>query len=470
MKKDLPKKSHQLQRGLEERHITLMALGSAIGVGLFLGSASTIQLAGPGILLGYIVCGIIIFFIMRALGEMGIHNPVAGSFSKYARDYLGNLSGFITGWNYWFLWVVTGMAELTAAGIYMEFWFPSVPRWIWVLSALAIMMTINFFSVKAYGEMEFWFALIKIVAIIMMILVGLGMIIFGIGNGGIATGISNLWKNGGFLPNGMTGVLMSLQMVMFAFLGVEMIGITAGEAKNPEKTLAKAIDTVFYRILIFYVGALFVIMAIYPWPEIGANGSPFVLTFDKIGIPAASGIINFVVLTAALSSCNGGIFSTSRMLYDLAHNGEAPPAFRKLNKNGVPSFAVMATAGALLIGVILNYFVPDKVFIWVTAVSTFGAIWTWAMILLSQIKFRKSLNPEQIDSLKYKLPLYPFTSYLSLAFLALVIGLMAYFPDTRIALFVGPAWIFFLVGVYYTKGFHKKKEHTAKAEQKEQLG
>lgn len=471
MEKNLLGKSHELQRGLEERHITLMALGSAIGVGLFLGSATTIQLAGPGILLGYVVCGVIIFFIMRALGEMGIQNPIAGSFSQYARDYLGNLAGFITGWNYWFLWVVTGMAELTATGIYMEFWFPDTPRWIWALSALAIMMTVNFLSVKAYGEMEFWFATIKIVAIVMMIAVGLLMIIFGIGNGGIATGISNLWNHGGFLPNGLTGVLMSLQMVMFAFLGVEMIGITAGEAKNPEKTLAKAVDTVFYRILIFYVGALFVIMAIYPWPEIGANGSPFVLTFDKIGIPAAAGIINFVVLTAALSSCNGGIFSTSRMLYNLAHNGEAPPIFRKTNKSGVPSAAVLATTGALFIGVLLNYFIPEKVFVWVTSISTFGAIWTWSMILLSQIKFRKGLSSIEVKQLKYKLPLYPFSSYLSLAFLAVVIGLMAYFPDTRVALIVGPAFIVFLVSVYYARGFHKKSvKKVAETEPEEHLG
>lgn len=448
----------QLQRGLEQRHITLMSLGAAIGVGLFLGSASAIKLAGPGILFAYAFSGMIMFFIMRALGEMAIQKPVAGSFSQYARDYLGPLAGFITGWNYWFLWVVTCMAEITAVGIYMEFWFPDIPRWIWALAALIIMAAVNFLAVKAYGELEFWFALIKIVTIIFMIIVGIGIIVFGIGNGGIATGISNLWKHGGLLPNGITGVLMSLQMVMFAFLGIEMIGITAGEVKNPEKTLSKAIDTVFWRILIFYVGALFVIMSIYPWTEIGTKGSPFVLTFDKIGIPAAAGIINFVVLTAALSSCNGGIFSTARMLYNLAQNGEAPKSYAKLNKNGVPSFAVIATAGALLIGVVLNYLVPAKVFTWVTSISTFGAIWTWCMILLSQMRYRKSLTSEQKRGLKYKLPLYPFTSYLSLVFLIGVVGLMAFFPDTRIALIVGPLWLVILVVFYYGKGFHKRNK------------
>jgi amino acid transporter, AAT family len=457
---------HQLQRGLEERHITLMSLGAAIGVGLFLGSASAIKLAGPGIILGYAFAGMIMFFIMRALGEMAIQKPVAGSFSQYARDYLGALPGFLTGWNYWFLWVVTCMAEITAAGIYMEYWFPTIPRWIWALAALVIMAGVNFLNVKAYGELEFWFALIKIVTIIFMIVSGLGMIVLGIGNGGIATGISNLWENGGILPNGITGVLMSLQMVMFAFLGIEMIGITAGEVKNPEKTLARAIDTVFWRILIFYVGALFVIMSIYPWTEIGVQGSPFVLTFDKLGIPAAAGIINFVVLTAALSSCNGGIFSTARMLFNLAQNDEAPKKLGRVNKNGVPSAAVVVTAAALLVGVVLNYFVPAKVFVWVTAISTFGAIWTWSMILLSQIKYRKSLTQTQLNGLKYKMPLYPFTSYFSLAFLLLVVGLMAYFPDTRIALVVGPLWLGILVAFYYGKGFHKREKQDLESKQK----
>lgn len=456
MQKNQPTNQNQLQRGLEERHITLMSLGAAIGVGLFLGSATAIKLAGPGIILGYAFAGMIMFFIMRALGEMAIQKPVAGSFSQYARDYLGALPGFLTGWNYWFLWVVTCMAEITAAGIYMEYWFPEVPRWIWALAALVIMAAVNFLNVKAYGELEFWFALIKIITIVFMIVSGIGMIVLGIGNGGIATGISNLWEHGGILPNGVTGVLMSLQMVMFAFLGIEMIGITAGEVKNPEKTLARAIDSVFWRILIFYVGALIVIMSIYPWTEIGVQGSPFVLTFDKLGIPAAAGIINFVVLTAALSSCNGGIFSTARMLFNLAENDEAPKGLGKLNKNGVPSKAVLVTAGALLVGVVLNYLVPAKVFTWVTAISTFGAIWTWSMILLSQIKYRKGLTPNQLKGLKYKMPLFPFTSYFSLAFLILVVGLMAFFPDTRIALIVGPLWLGILTAFYYGKGYHKR--------------
>ncbi|WP_313893059.1 amino acid permease [Psychrobacillus sp.] len=448
--------NQQLQRGLEQRHITLMSLGAAIGVGLFLGSATAIKLAGPAILISYVVGGLAILIIMRSLGEMAVHNPVAGSFSRYAKDYLGPLAGYITGWNYWFLWVVTCMAEITAVGVYMQMWYPNTPSWIWALAALVLMTLINLITVKAYGEFEFWFALIKIVAIIAMIIVGLGVIIFGVGNGGIAVGISNLWSNGGFAPNGVTGILMSLQMVMFAYLGVEMIGVTAGEAKNPKVVIPRAIDTVFWRILLFYVGALFVIMSIYPWNEIGENGSPFVLMFEKIGIGPAAGIINFVVLTAALSSCNSGIFSTGRMLFNLAEQKQASASFKKISKAGVPSKAIVFSAFLLLIGVILNYLVPEKVFIWVTSISTFGAVWTWGIILLSQLKFRKTLTNAEVSRLSYKALFYPVGSYLALGFLLLVLGLMAYFPETRIALIVGPIWIIGLVFNYYRKGFHKR--------------
>jgi AAT family amino acid transporter len=446
----------ELRRGLEERHINLMSLGAAIGVGLFLGSATAIKTAGPGIIIGYGIAGIIMFFIMRALGEMAVSKPVAGSFSTYARDYLGPLAGFLTGWNYWFLWIVTCMAEITAIGIYMQYWFPHSAGWAWALAALVVMTTVNFLSVKFYGELEFWFALIKILAICAMIVVGLGMIIFGIGNGGIATGISNLWSHGGLFPHGMKGLFMSLQMVMFAYLGIEMIGTTAGEVKNPEKTLAKAVDSVFYRILIFYVGALFVIMSIYPWEEIGTKGSPFVLTFEQIGIHGAAGIINFVVLTAALSSCNSGIFSTARMLFDLARHGEAPNKLGKVSNSGVPGLAIIASSVVLLIGVGLNYFLPEKVFTYVTSVGTFTAIWTWGVILLSQLRYRKQMNLTEKNQLKYKLPLFPLSSYLSLAFLAFVLVVMAINPDQRIAVIVGPIFIAMLVAIYYIRGLNKR--------------
>ncbi|WP_375741478.1 amino acid permease [Pseudomonas boanensis] len=449
---------HELQRGLGERHIRLMALGACIGVGLFLGSAKAIQMAGPAIMLSYIIGGLAILVIMRALGEMAVHNPVAGSFSRYAQDYLGPLAGFLTGWNYWFLWLVTCVAEITAVAIYMQIWFPEVDRWVWALLALASMGAINLITVRAFGEFEFWFALIKIVTIIAMVLAGVGMIWFGIGNGGIATGISNLWSHGGFMPNGIQGVLMSLQMVMFAYLGVEMIGLTAGEARNPHKTIPSAINSVFWRILLFYVGALFVIMSIYPWSEIGTQGSPFVMTFERLGIKTAAGIINFVVITAALSSCNGGIFSTGRMLYSLAQHGQAPKPFSKTSSNGVPRNALLLSIFALLLGVLLNYLVPEKVFVWVTSIATFGAIWTWAMILLAQMKFRRGLSPAEQGKLQFRMWLFPLSSYLALAFLALVVVLMAFFEETRIALYIGPAFLVLLALLYKTLNLAPKAD------------
>lgn len=446
----------QLHRGLEQRHVTLMSLGAAIGVGLFLGSANAIKLAGPGILLAYALGGLVIFFIMRALGEMAITNPVAGSFSRYARDYIGPLAGFITGWNYWFLWIVTCMAEITAAGIYMQYWFPGTPQWAWALGALVIMASVNFMAVKAYGELEFWFALIKIVTIVLMIIIGLGTILFGIGNGGVATGFSNLFTQGGFFPNGFSGVLLSFQMVMFAYLGVEMLGVTAGEVKNPKKALARAIDSVFWRILVFYVLSLTVIMSIYPWNEISPENSPFVMTFEQIGIRGAAGIINFVVLTAALSSCNSGIFSTGRMLFNLAQQNEAPKSFERTTKSGVPGIAIIVSAVILLIGVYLNYIVSEKVFSWVTSIATFGAIWTWGTILISQLRFRKKMAAREKQQLEYKMPWYPFSSYFALAFLALVIVIMGFSENTVVALIVGPIWIGLLVACYFGFGLNKK--------------
>ncbi|MEK3798320.1 amino acid permease [Peribacillus sp. FSL H8-0477] len=450
------KEDPQLQRGLEERHITLMSLGAAIGVGLFLGSASAIKLAGPGIIVSYAIGGFIIYLVMRALGEMAIKNPVAGSFSRYARDYIGPFAGYITGWNYWFLWIVTCMAEITAVGIYMQFWFPDTPQWAWALAALLIMTTVNFLSVKAYGELEYWFALIKIITIVLMIIVGFGMIFFGLGNGGDAIGFANLFEHGGFLPNGVTGLIMSFQMVMFAYLGIEMLGVTAGEVKNPEKNLKRAINTVFYRIMIFYVLSLTVILSIYPWDAITGQNSPFVLTFEKIGIPGAAGIVQFVVLTAALSSCNSGIFSTARMLFNLAQQGESPKQFQRTTKSGVPGIAIIVSAIVLLFGVYLNYIVSDKVFGYVTSVATFGALWTWGTILITQLKSRKIMSKQDLNRLQFKMPLFPLTSYVALAFLLFVTVVLAFSPVTRIALIVGPLWLGFLTIIYFASGLHKR--------------
>ncbi|AYD39865.1 amino acid permease [Clostridium fermenticellae] len=448
--------NENLERGLEERHIQLIALGGAIGVGLFLGSATAIQTAGPAILLVYAIAGLMIFFVMRALGELAIAYPVSGSFSAYASEFINPLMGYLTGWTYWFMWIVTCMAEVTAVGVYVRFWIPSMPQWIPALAAVIIMTAVNLIAVKAYGEFEFWFALIKVVTIIAMIILGLLMIIFGLGNGGKPIGISNLWTNGGFFPKGISGPVMSVVMVAFAYLGIELIGVTAGEAKNPEKTISSAINKVLWRILIFYIGALTVIMAIYPWNQLGTIGSPFVLTFSKLGIGAAAGIINFVVLTAALSSCNSGIFSTGRMLYNLSLQGVAPKRFGQLSKSHVPMFGIIISACFLLVGVLLNYVVPEKVFTYVTSVATFGAIWVWGTILVCQMKFRKRLSPDQVKELKFPTIAFPYANWISLFFLAFVIIVMMFNHDTLMSLAVAPVWFGILLIAYYAFGFNRK--------------
>ncbi|MFD6387546.1 amino acid permease, partial [Streptomyces nigra] len=325
------------ERGLGSRQVQMIAIGGAIGVGLFMGAGANIAKAGPSIILMYALAGVVIFFIMRALGELLLYRPVSGSFAEYAREFLGPFFGFVTGWTYWLMWVVTGMAELTAAAIYVHFWFPEIPQWVSALVFLVVLFGVNLISVKIFGEVEFWFSMVKVTAIIGMIVIGLGVLTLGFSDAGDTAAASNLWSHGGFFPNGIGSSLMTLQGVMFAYLAVELVGVTAGESENPEKTLPKAINTLPWRIIVFYVGALLVILSVVKWTEFSAGESPFVHAFGKIGIPLAAGIVNFVVLTAALSSCNSGMYSTGRMLRDLASNSEAPQAFGRLNRRKTPA-------------------------------------------------------------------------------------------------------------------------------------
>ena len=445
-----------LKRHLKARHIRLMALGSAIGVGLFLGSASAIQIAGPSILLGYFIAGIVGFIVLRALGEMAVHEPVAGSFAAYANTYIGPLAGYMVGWGYWTYWLVVGIAEVTAVGIYMGIWFPETPQWIWALSSIVIMGLINLIAVKVFGEFEFWVALIKVVAIIAMIALGCSVIFFGFTNDWTPIGLDNLWIHGGFFPNGFSGMLLSLQMVLFAYVGIEMIGLSAGEAENPRKTIPMAIDSLAWRILIFYMGAIFVILAIFPWNQIGQQGSPFVVMFERIGLREAAGLINFVVITAALSSCNAGIFSGGRLLYVLSVNGYAPSPFARLSNYGVPHRAVMTTVGVCMSGVALNYFVPDKAFQYMMAAVTFIGLMVWISILITQIQFRRSLSTEQSAQLAYKTPWWPYSSWFALAFIGLVIVLMSFNEDARIALVLGPCLLMVYLMMFYVFGLHRK--------------
>lgn len=440
----------ELRRGLKERHIQLIAIGGSIGVGLFLGSSTAIQAAGPSLLVSYFIGGIVVFGLLRALGELAVALPVAGSFSAYAHTFLGPLAGYLTGWTYWFMWVVTGMAEITAVGVYVHFWLPDLPQWIPALAAVILITVINLGAVEAYGEFEFWFALIKVIAIIMLIVGGLGMILFGLGNNGVPVGIAHLWQHGGFFPHGITAPVMALSMVLFSYVGIEVIGITAGEAKDPAKTLPAAIDKVFWRILLFYIGSLYVIMSIYPWTEIGQAGSPFVAVFEKLGVGNAAGIMNFVVLSAALSACNSGVFSTGRMLYTLAREGSAPAFLAKLNHRQVPVNGVLVSAACLLAGVALNYFMPAKVFTYVTSIGTFACLWVWGIILTVQLKFRRSLAPGEAARLRYPMPWYPVSGLACLGMLLLVAAIMSQDRDTALALVVGPLWLLGLA-IFYVR-------------------
>ncbi|NRS20114.1 amino acid permease [Brevibacillus sp. HB1.4B] len=436
-----------LARGLKNRHVQLIAIGGAIGTGLFLGAGKSIHLAGPSILFAYLITGIICFLIMRSLGELLLSNLNYHSFVDFVKDYLGNMAAFVTGWTYWFCWISIAMADLTAVGLYTQFWFPEIPQWMPGLIALVILLIMNLATVKLFGEMEFWFALVKVIAILALIFVGVFMIIKGFSTNAGASSFTNLWSHGGMFPNGFNGFLLSFQMVVFAFVGIELVGLTAGETEDPKRVIPKAINQIPIRILIFYVGALIVIMSIYPWNAINPLESPFVQVFAAIGIAAAAGIVNFVVLTSAASACNSAIFSTSRMVYSLAKEKNAPVPLTKLTANKVPANALLFSTVVILIAVVLNYVMPEGVFTLITSVSTVCFIFIWGITVICHLKYRKT-RPDLAQANTFKMPLYPFANYLILAFLAFILVVLALAEDTRVALFITPVWFILLVVIY----------------------
>ncbi len=440
---------HALARGLNVRHIRFMALGSAIGTGLFYGSAAAIQAAGPAVLLAYIIGGAAVFLVMRALGEMAVRHPVSGSFGQYASRYLGPFAGFITGWTFAFEMAIVAIADVTAFGIYMGFWFPEVPRWIWILAVVLLIAALNLMRVKVFGETEFWLSIIKVAAIIAMIAGGAAIIVFGFGLEGAANpGLDTLLGSGGFFANGFWGLLASLAVVMFAFGGIETIGITAGEAENPKKAIPAAVNTVPVRILLFYVGALSVLMMIFPWEQIDGETSPFVQIFDSLGIPAAAHILNAVVITAALSAINSDTFGAGRMMFSLAQQGQAPAAFARISRRGVPWMTVAVMAAVLLVGVVLNAVLPESLFLLIASIATFATVWVWLMILLSHIAMKREIKRRSLPASEFGVPFWPVASYAALAFMVFIVVLLGIMPDTRVALIVGVVWIGFLFVAY----------------------
>ncbi|XXN63920.1 aromatic amino acid transporter AroP [Enterobacter ludwigii] len=435
-----------LHRGLKNRHIQLIALGGAVGTGLFLGSASVIKSAGPAVILGYAIAGFIAFLIMRQLGEMVVEEPVAGSFSHFAYKYWGNFAGFASGWNYWVLYVLVAMAELTAVGKYVQFWWPDFPTWATAAIFFVLINAINLTNVKVFGEMEFWFAIIKVVAVIGMILFG-GWLLFS-GNGGPQASVSNLWDQGGFLPHGMTGLVMMMAIIMFSFGGLELVGITAAEADNPQESIPKATNQVLWRILIFYIGSLAVLLSLLPWTRVTADTSPFVLIFHELGDAFVANALNVVILTAALSVYNSCVYCNSRMLFGLAQQGNAPKALLKVDSRGVPVATILVSAVATLLCVLINYLMPGEAFGLLMALVVSALVINWAMISLAHLKFRKKKDQQGVTT-RFKAVLYPLGNWICLVFLAGVLVIMLMTPGMAISVWLIPVWLVIL-GIGYT--------------------
>ncbi|APU48637.1 amino acid permease [Acinetobacter junii] len=437
-----------LKHGLSNRHIQLIALGGAIGTGLFLGISQSIKLAGPSVILGYAIAGFIAFLMMRQLGEMVVQEPVSGSFSHFAYKYWGSFAGFMSGWNYWVLNILVCMAELSAIGLYIQYWWPEIPTWASALVFFLLINGINLLHVKLFGEMEFWFSIVKILAILAMI--GFGSYLLATGTAGSQAGISNLWALGGFFPFGVEGLVMAMAVIIFAFGGIELFGITAAEARDPDKTLPKAVNQIIYRILIFYIATLFVLFALFPWNQMAEGGSPFVMVFASLDSQGVATMLNFVILTAAVSVYNGTSYCSSRMLLGLAQQGNAPKFLKKINKNGIPTNAVLVSAFVTVLCVILNYIFPEKAFGLLMMLVVAAIVINWIVISWTHLKFRKAMLA-QGETTKFPSIAYPFSNYLCIVFMLGILVVMSLTADMRIAVMMIPAWILCLMLAYAVK-------------------
>lgn len=464
----MEKTNQELKRGLSNRHIQLIALGGAIGTGLFLGIGPAAVLAGPSVILGYAFAGIIAFFIMRQLGEMVVDEPVSGSFSHFAYKYWGSFPGYASGWNYWILYILVSMSELTAIGIYVQYWWPEIPLWVSSSFFFLVINALNLSSVKMFGEAEFWFSIIKVAAIVAMIVFGTYLLISG--TGGEQASISNLTNNGGFFPkgwfekteNGYQGLLAVLAIIMFSFGGLELIGITAAEAENPRKNIPKATNQVIYRILIFYVGALIILFSLSPWETITTKTSPFVTVFDNLkGIninffdseisatQLISNALNVIVLTAALSVYNSSVYSNSRMLYGLAEQGNAPKYLMKLNKNSVPIRAIIVSSCFAAICILINKVIPEQAFKILMSLVVSCLIINWIMISFTHLKFKKAKNKAHKKTI-FPALFYPVSNYICMIFLAGILIIMT-MTGMEISVLLIPVWLLLLFVTFQLK-------------------
>jgi L-asparagine permease len=440
------------EQTLKPRQIQMIAIGGAIGTGLFLGAGGRLQVAGPALALVYLICGAFSFLILRALGELVMHRPTSGSFVSYAREFLGERGSFVAGWLYYLNWAMTGIVDITAVALYMHYWgtFADVPQWIFALAALVFVGSMNMVAVKWFGEMEFWFSLIKVGALVLFLLVGAAILALGHQVAGQTPGLHLVSENGGIFPHGLLPAVVIIQGVVFAYAGIELIGTAAGEAQDARKEMPRAINSVMWRIALFYVGSVLLLVFLMPWTAYKAGVSPFVTFFGALGVPGIGTAMNVVVLTAALSSLNSGLYSTGRVLRSLAMGGSAPPFVSRMNAAKVPYGGILVTLVVYLVGVGLNYLLPSQVFEIVLNIASLGIISTWGFIVICQMMLRREQDRGEVARVQFRMPAAPFTSWLTLAFLAAVLVLMAFdYPDGTftiaaipvVALLLGLGWM-----------------------------
>ncbi|MDL5040020.1 GABA permease [Heyndrickxia coagulans] len=449
--------NQQLKKDLKIRHITMISIGGVIGAGLFMGSGAVIHSAGPGAVISYALAGLLVIFVMRMLGEMASVNPTSGSFSTYAREAIGPWAGYTIGWLYWFFWVIVIAIEATAGAANIQYWFPELPSWLLSLILTVLLTLTNVYSVKSYGEFEYWFSIIKVATIVLFLLLGLS-VIFGIVPGVQSPGLSNLTGHGGFMPNGFGSVLLGITVVIFSFMGTEIVAVAAGESSEPAKAVRTATNSVIWRILIFYVGSIVVVATLLPWNSANLLKSPFVAVLEHVGIPAAAQIMNFIVLTAVLSCLNSGLYTNSRMLYGMAKAGDAPKIFLKLNKNGVPVYAVLCGTVFAYVGVVFNYISPDKVFLFLVNSSGGIALLVYLVIAFSHLRMRRTVEKMNPDALKVKMWLYPYLTYVTILGIVAVLVAMIFIDSLRPQVLLTLLIAALVVGSYFL--LHPKKTST----------
>jgi GABA permease len=440
--------NQQLSKTLKPRHLSMIAIAGVIGAGLFVGSGVAIQQAGPGILIAYAAAGVVVILVMRMLGEMAAANPETGSFSTYADKALGRWAGFSIGWLYAWFWIIVLGVEATAGAAIMHRWVPAVDQWEWALALMVLLTLTNIASVKSYGEFEFWFASVKVTAIILFLVLGV-VAILGLMPGVPAPGLHNLTGNGGFFPNGPGAVLAGILVVVFSFFGAEIATIAAGESENPVDAVKKAVKSTVWRILIFYIGSIAVVVTLLPWNDTSVAKSPYVAVIDLFGIPGAGTIMDIVVLTSVLSCLNSGLYTASRMLFSLSARGDAPKSWRRISRRGVPATAVLASTVVGFMTVGLNYLAPEAVFLFLVNTSGAIALFVWLVIAVSQLVLRRRMGADA-KNLTLKMWLFPYLTWLSIITItALLVG-MVMVPDTREALLTsaGLAAVVVAIGIY----------------------